>query len=191
VALAFDAKHSGAAAYNTGDFDRATEAYRAAVDANPNDPEALNNLGQMLVRTNHASEAVQYFDRAIDLSQDAWAYRFNRARAYAELQQWPQAIAGYRDAARLFPEDYATQYNLARALQANGDLPDAITAFERAIALAPGQADFHLSHGRALESARRPKDAIDAYKRYLELDPGGPDAEKVKAHITELEGVKS
>jgi tetratricopeptide (TPR) repeat protein len=191
VTVAFEERRTGAAAYNRGDTATALAGFLAAVEANPDDPIALNNLGQLLVRNGQSADAVQYFDRAITLAQGTWAYRFNRARAYAEMKEWPRAIADYREAARLFPGDYATEFNLARALQANGDLAGAIAGFERAVALAPGQADFHLSHGRALEAAKRPTDAISAYRRYLQLEPTGSEADKVKAHIAQLEGLKS
>ena len=66
------------------------------------------------------------------MSPETWALHFNRARAYGILQQWPQAVTGYREAARLFPDDYVTQFNLAKALQAAGDLPAALAAYEKA-----------------------------------------------------------
>lgn len=189
--VAVDARRSGLNAYNGGDMAGALQRFEAAAQANPRDPEALNSFAQVLVRANRAIEAIPYFDRAIELAPGTWAYRFNRARAYGEIQQWSQAIAGYRDASRLFPSDYATEYNLARALQANGELNAALAGFERAIELAPGQADFHLSYGRALEAAGRKTDAVSAYRAYLELEPAGAEAEKVKAYISQLQGVQS
>jgi tetratricopeptide (TPR) repeat protein len=186
---AIDASRAGIAAYNSGDIAGSVQEFTTAVEANPENAAALNNLGQVLVRSGRPAEAIPYFDRAIGVSGATWSYHFNRARAYGEMNAWPQAIAGYREAARLFPEDYATQFNLAKALQANGDLPDAIDAFERAVALAPGQADFHLSHGFALEAAQRPRDAAAAYRRFLELEPSSPEAEKIKARISQLEGL--
>ena len=186
---AIDASRVALAAYNSGDVAGSVEQFMTAVEANPDNAEALNNLGQVLVRTGRASEAIPYFDRALQISGDTWSYHFNRARAFGEMQLWPRAIAGYRDAARLFPDDYATQFNLAKALQANGELAEAIETFERAIVLAPGQADFHLSLGLALEAAQRPKDAAAAYSRFLELEPSSPDAEKIQARISHLEAL--
>ena len=177
----------GQQAYVSGNIDASVQQLQAAVDANPNDPRALSDLGQVLVRTGRAREAVTYLDKAASLQPDSWAYQFNRARAYAQLQEWGQAVEGYRSAARLFPDDYATQYNLAKALQASGDIGGAIAAYEKAIELAPGQSDFQLSYGLALESAKRPQDAAAAYRRYLELEPDSPQAEKVKAHLAALE----
>ena len=178
---------AGQQAYVSGNIDASVQHLQAAVDANPNDPRALNDLGQVLVRTGRAREAVTYLDKAASLKPDSWAYQFNRARAYAQLQEWGRAVEGYRAAAQLFPDDYATHYNLAKALHASGDIGAALAAYEKAIELAPGQSDFHLSYGLALETAKRPQDAAAAYRRYLELEPNSPQAEKVKAHLTALE----
>jgi tetratricopeptide (TPR) repeat protein len=121
----------GQQAYVSGNIDASVQQLQAAVDANPNDPRALNDLGQVLVRTGRAREAVAYLDKAVSLKPDSWAYQFNRARAYGQLQQWGQAVDGYQVAARLFPDDYATQYNLAKALQASGDLSSALPPMKR------------------------------------------------------------
>jgi tetratricopeptide (TPR) repeat protein len=182
-----DASRAGMVAYNGGNVAGSIEQFTAAVEANPDSADALNNLGQALVRAGRTSEAIPYFDRAIAAADRVWAYHFNRARAYAEMKQWGRAVAGYRDASRLFPNDYVTVFNLAKALQASGDLPGAIAQFERAISLAPGESDFHLAHAFALESAQRPRDAAAAYRRYLELEESAPQAEKIKARITQLE----
>jgi tetratricopeptide (TPR) repeat protein len=186
-AVSMDASRTGLAAYHRGDVAGSIEQFTAAVEADPGNADALNNLGQALVRAGRTREAIPFFDRAVAASAAVWAYHFNRARAYAQLNEWSRAVAGYRDAARLFPGDYVTAFNLARALQSNGDLPGAIAEFERAIALAPGESDFHLSLGFALETAARPRDAAAAYRRYLELQESGPQAEKIKARIAQLE----
>lgn len=178
---------AGERAYDSGNLDAALQAFQAAAAANPGDPRALNNLGQVLVRLGRAQDAVPYFDRAVQLEPDSWPYQFNRARAYAQLKEWGPAIAGYHQAAQIFPTDYATQYNLAKALQASGNVNAAVSAYEKAIALAPGQSDFQLSYGQALEAAARRQDAAAAYRRYLELEPTSPEAEKVKAHLAQLE----
>jgi tetratricopeptide (TPR) repeat protein len=178
---------AGQQAYASGNIHAALQKLQAAADANPDDVRALNDLGQVLVRSGRAREAIVYLDKAVSLEPDSWAYQFNRARAYAQLQEWGKASEGYRTAGRLFPDDYATQYNLAKALQASGEITAALAAYEKAIQLAPGQSDFQLSYGLALETAKRPRDAAAAYRRYLELEPNAPQAEKVRAHLAGLE----
>ena len=181
-----DHSRAGISAYNGGDLESATTQLKSAVDADPDNAEALNNLGQVLVRGGKARDAIGYFDRAIALAGDKWAYRFNRARAFGELKEWNQAAIGYADAARLFPDDYVTQFNLARARQQNGDLTGALEAYDKAAKLAPGQADFQLWYGQALDQSGRQQDAVAAYKKFLELEPAAPQAEKVKARLAQL-----
>jgi tetratricopeptide (TPR) repeat protein len=187
IVTSMDLSRGGLAAYAKGDVGGSVQQFTAAVEADPSNAQALNNLGQALVRSGRAREALSYFDRAIAATSSVWTYHFNRARAYGELQDWGRAVAGYRDAAGLFPEDYATAFNLARALQASGDVNGAIGEFQRAINLAPGEPEFPLSLAFALETARRPADAIRAYQRFLELQDSGPTAEKVRKRIEELE----
>jgi tetratricopeptide (TPR) repeat protein len=182
-----DLSRGGIAAYTKGDVAGSIAQFTEAVEADANNAQALNNLGQALVRAGRAREAIPHFDRAIALSSDTWTYHFNRAKAHGDLQEWPRAIASYRQAADLFPQDYATAFNLARALQANGDLGGAIEEFQRAINLAPSEPDFPLALAYALETAGRPPDAVSAYKRFLELQDSGPVAERVKQRIQELE----
>jgi Flp pilus assembly protein TadD len=181
-----DNQRSGVAAYNWGDLAAAEAKLAEAVRSDPNDARALDHLGQVLVRAGKVREAIQYFDRAIALGPDEWKYRFNRARALAELQDWSRAVAGYQDAVRLFPGDYVTHFNLAKVREASGDVTGAIESYAKAVELAPGQADFHLWHGRALDRAGRSNDAVTAYKQFLELEPDAPQAEKVKARLVEL-----
>ena len=182
-----DLSRGGLAAYAKGDVAGSVGQFTAAVEADPSNAQALNNLGQALVRSGRAREAIPYFDRAVAAASSEWTYHFNRAKAHGELQEWGSAVAGYREAARLFPDDYATAFNLARALQANGDMNGAVEQYQRAINLAPGEADFPLALAYALETAKRPTDAVKAYQRYLELQDSGPTAEKVRKRIQELE----
>jgi tetratricopeptide (TPR) repeat protein len=186
VVSSMDLSRGGLAAYAKGDVPGSVEQFTSAVEADPTNAQALNNLGQVLVRSGRAREALPYFDRAITAAGSEWTYRFNRGRAYAELKEWSRAVADYRDAARIFPDDYATAYNLARALQADGDVNGAIAEYQRAINLAPGEPDFPLALASLLETAQRPKDAVRAYERYLELQDSGSTAEKVRKRIEEL-----
>ena len=182
-----DSARAGVASYNDGDIVSALTRFTAAVESDPDNADALNNLGQALVRAGRPREAIPYFDRAVALGEGVWSYHFNRARAFSELKEWRQSIAGYTDAARLFPEDYVTHFNLARAREASGDLPGALQAYAKAAELAPGQADFHLWYAHALDLNGNGPEAVVEYRRFLELEPGASHAERVKARLAELD----
>jgi Flp pilus assembly protein TadD len=181
-----DASAIAREAYENADFSSALEQLQHAVANNPRDPEALNNLGQVLVRLGKTTEAIPYFDRAIELNPDRWSYQFNRARAAGLLEQWSECIAGYRRAQQLFPNDYVTTYNLAFALHKSGDEEGAVSEYGKAIELAPEDGPFRRALGISLERLKRNAEAAAAYGKYLELTPDAPDATQVRERIAQL-----
>jgi tetratricopeptide (TPR) repeat protein len=183
-----DASGTAAVAYKQGDFTTALEQYQTAVEKNPQDAESLSNLGQVLVRVGRIDEALPYFDRAIALIPQRWAYHFNRARALALLDRWDDAIASYTEAQRLFPDDYATTFNLGLALHSKGDENGAVREYKKAIALEPNDPSFYMALGISLERLQQPREAAAAYAEYLRTATSAPDAERVKARITQLKG---
>jgi Flp pilus assembly protein TadD len=181
-----DARRDGGGAFAAGDYASARDFYQAAVEKNPNDAEAHNNLAQALERLGRVDDAVTHFERAASLVPDKWAYRFNLAHALSAGERWDRAVAEYRQAVKLFPADYATQYNLALALYKKGDAAAAVPEFEKAIALAPNEPSFHFSLGMTYEKLNRVPDALREYRKFLEMDPLSPDAAKLKSHVEEL-----
>jgi Flp pilus assembly protein TadD len=183
-----DEAGAGATAYAAGNYASALEQFQAAVKKNPDDAEALSNLGQILVRLGRTDEAIPYFERAIEIIPQRWAYRFNLARAQGLMGKWDDAIATYREAQQLFPNDYATTFNLAMALHKKGDDAGAVAEYKKAIALDPNDASFRMALAISLEKLDRRAEAIAAYNDYLQLAPSAPDAEQVRARVAQLTG---
>ena len=181
-----DAKTGGATAYKSGDYAGAMEHYKKAVSLNPNDGDALNNLGQLLARNDNAAAAIPYLQKAVQLYPSVWAYRFNLAHAHGRLGDWSQAADDYRRARDLFPEDYVTHFNLGMALHKLGDEEGAVHVFRKGAELAPSEPSFHRSLGISYEQMSNRDEAVKSYERYLAMSPSAPDADKVKARIEEL-----
>jgi tetratricopeptide (TPR) repeat protein len=182
-----ESRRAGYAAYSMGNLTSARAKFQAAVDANPSDPEARNNLGQVLVRQDRAADALPHFDEAVRLDPQKWAYRFNRGRAYGLVDRWPDAVTEYRVAAQLFPEDYATRFNLGLALMRMKQYPEAVTELEEAVKLAPSEPSFLISLGTAYVAGDKPDRAKTVFEQFLELAPDDPDASRVKALIGALD----
>jgi tetratricopeptide (TPR) repeat protein len=184
---AMDATRSAAAAYASGDFAAAQAAAEAAVAASPEDAEARNTLGQVLVRQGRAAEALPHFDQAVRLDDQRWAYRFNRARAYGLVNRWPEAVVEYRAAAQILPDDHVTLYNLGLALLRVRDYGAAVVSLEQAVAAAPDQHDFLITLGTAYVGAAQPDRARQTFERFLELAPEHAEASKVKSLLQALD----
>lgn len=168
------------------DLATARRSYEQSLVQRPDDADALNKLGQALVRLGKIDEAIPRFERAAALAPDQWAPHFNLAHAASQLLLWDRAVAEFRRAGTLLPADYATQFDLALALHKKGDDAAAVPEFEKAAKLAPSEARVHISLAISLEKLGRIPDAVRAYRRFLEMDPGSPEAEKVRAHAEAL-----
>lgn len=93
-----------------GNNDGAEDAYREALDADPNDPEIRNNFGVFLCRQKELAEAEKYFMEAARHPN----YRTPEAA-------WTNAGACIRDQDMEKAEMY-----FRKALEANKDYPDAL-----------------------------------------------------------------
>jgi len=182
-----DLARRGAGSFRGGDFGTALEAFEAAVARHPDDPDALNNLGQTLVRLDRAADAIPRFALAVQLAPEKWAYRFNLARARGLTSDWAGAVEDYRVADRLFPDDHATLFNLALALRKAGRAAEAMPVLERVMALAPDDPSFALTTARAYDELDRRADAAATYRKFLSHSAAGPDAEAARGRLTALE----
>jgi superkiller protein 3 len=149
-----------------------------------NDPEALNNAGQVLVRLQRPAEAVPLLERAAGGEPRRWDFRFNLARALSAAGDDRRAIEQYREAARLHAGNAATHFNLGLALHRQGDEAGAVSAYRQATALASDEPAFFLALGNSLDRLGQKEEALAAYRQYIALMPDdGPDVAAVKARL--------
>jgi tetratricopeptide (TPR) repeat protein len=185
-AAALPAARAATASFKSGDYDVAVQQYRTALDREPANAEALNNLGQALLRLGRVDEALPYFKQAADLAPHRWAIRFNYGHALARTEQWEGAIAQYREAARIFPQDFGTRYNLGLALHKTGDERAAVEELRQAVSIRPDAADGQLALAISLERLESIDEAAIAYSAYLKLAPDGGAAAGVRAKLLRL-----
>jgi Flp pilus assembly protein TadD len=181
-----DPAGAGAVAYQAGDLEAAFAQYQAAIERNPQDAEAMSNLGQVLIKMGRTAEAITHFEKAVSIIPGRWAYRFNLARGLGLLGRWSDSVTSYQEAQRLFPDDYVTSFNLALALHKKGDEAAAVQEYQKAIALQPDDASFRMALAISYETLQKPAEAAAAYGEYLRLSPSAPDADKVRARIAQL-----
>jgi Flp pilus assembly protein TadD len=184
---AADFTRRGAASFRGADFASALTQFEAAVAARPDDPEALDSLGQTLVRLNRAQEAIPRLESAVRLAPAKWSYRFNLARARGLSGDWAGAVEDYRAADRLFADDHATLFNLALALRKAGRAAEAAPILERVMALAPEDPSFVLMAARTYDELDRREEAVASYRKYLSQSATGADADAARGRLARLE----
>jgi Tfp pilus assembly protein PilF len=89
---------------NTGDLGAAVDAYQHAVDLNPADPDARNNLGTMLVKTRRADEGIAQFQKILDADPSYNMARVNLGFACIQKGDLDKAVEQLREAIRREPD---------------------------------------------------------------------------------------
>jgi Flp pilus assembly protein TadD len=112
----------------------AESLYQQAVNANPQNAAALNELGLCLAREGKLEPSVQVLEQAIHLQPDKSLYRNNVATVLVEMRQDQRALGHL--AAVLNPAE--ANYNLGQLLVSRGRPGDATTYFQTALQLNPG-----------------------------------------------------
>ncbi|GIV98479.1 MAG: hypothetical protein KatS3mg057_3136 [Herpetosiphonaceae bacterium] len=119
----------------TGEYDRAIDAYSAAINLNSSDSNAYAGLGHAYLQQGSYDQAIATLNSAIELNpEDVDAY--NRlGLAYAYTHQYDRAIAAFQQAIALAPADPVLYFNLGRTYHEQANYSAAIEAYDQAIAL--------------------------------------------------------
>ncbi|HEX9630946.1 MAG TPA: tetratricopeptide repeat protein [Gemmatimonadales bacterium] len=104
----------------------AEEAYRHALQLNPDLPEALINLGRMLQAQTRLHEAEDLYRRARTVQPDLAVAVFNLGTVLDEQRRLQEAIEAYRSAVELDPEFADAHHNLSGLYDQAGN---AVAAF--------------------------------------------------------------
>ena len=98
------------------------------------------------------------------------------ASLYLQFGQIDEAVAHYRESARVKPESPAAAYNLGTALLQAGELDEAAAHLERALRLNPDYALAHNNLGAVFRLQGRLADAVRHFRRSLAIRPDDGEA---------------
>lgn len=94
---------------------------------------------------------------------------------YLQFGKVAEAVAHFRESARLRPESAAARYNLGTTLTQLGDHEEAIRHLEHALRLDPGYVAAHNSLGAALRLQGKAAEATRHFRQALQLRPDNAD----------------
>ncbi len=156
-------------------LDRETEAeeiFKQIVADHPGYGDAYRNYGVLLRDQKKFHQAVEFFDKAIQIdpsNSDIWV---QRARSRLEAEQYDKSGEELRLALQLFPGDDDLQHEMARLLFRIGEASDALPFAEAAMAAKPQDVARHVTLGVILQSMNRSTDAIRVLRKGIELANG-------------------
>ncbi|RDD42405.1 Peroxisomal targeting signal 1 receptor [Trichoplax sp. H2] len=95
--------------YNlSGDYEKAADCFRVAVDSKPDDPELWNKLGATLANSNKSEEAILAYHTALSLSPGYVRARYNLGISCINLKAYREAIEHFLIALNMQRNDYGS-----------------------------------------------------------------------------------
>ena len=113
----------------------------------PNRLASLSYLGNLYVLKGRASEAIRYYQEAVQLAPRSASAHNNLGVAFLDQGIFDEAIGHLSESLRLDPENPKAQYNLGIALTKKGRLDEAVSRFSEALRLNPDHEKAHYRMG--------------------------------------------
>jgi Flp pilus assembly protein TadD len=144
---------------------RALDSFKAAVEADKNNPEYLNNYGYLLYQNHDYDDATKYLKRAAKLSPDDPRIWNNLGLAQCRRGKFDDAFQSFVRAGG----DFSGHVNIASQLMAQGQAKEAIKHLEKAQALQPNSTDVLAKLVSLYELTGRISDAEEARRSIVAL----------------------
>lgn len=157
--------HQGIAYERKGEFDVAEQAYRAALQLDPNSVALWNALGYVQWRQELWEDAGKSFQRAIDLAPDQIDALLNFGQMLMAAGGNERALEKFQQASEIAPNDFRPLINLGDVYQRFADYESAEEAFVRAKTIAPEEADIHFKLGVMYARQKKYFEAEQSFKR--------------------------
>jgi len=157
--------------HQKGQLSQAQSLYKQVLQADPDQPDALQLLGLIEHQQGHSAVAVDLIKRAIQARPQAAMYHFNLGNTLNDMGQPEEAVSSFRTAIALQPNFPDASYNLGNTLKAMGQLDEAIASYQQALSFNPGFAEYYLKIGNALLDLGRTDEAIASYRQTISLQP--------------------
>jgi Flp pilus assembly protein TadD len=120
-----------------GQIDAAIAAWRRALELDPVDAKAHNNLGGLLLRQGKLDSAATHFTRALEANPELINARNNLGLVLLQRGRLAEAGEQFRESLRVAPESTEAHVNLGGVLLVQGRYAEAVRELREALRLEP------------------------------------------------------
>ncbi len=168
-------------------YAKSEEAYRKAVEEDPDDPGHLHGLAQALMAQNKYAEALEQYKRLTQIEPSTAENFLRMAQLYRELGKFDEAESSLLHAKQIAPASLEVLYNEALLYEEQGRFDDAVKVLNDAINGMKGQkGEGEASNGSALSilyeqlghAYREQENFPAAIRTFQEMAKLGPDAQR-------------
>jgi Flp pilus assembly protein TadD/parvulin-like peptidyl-prolyl isomerase len=152
-------------------LDEAILEYKKAIDINPNDAKARNNLGLAYYDKGMLDEAILECKKAIDINPNDAKAHCGLGLAYYDKGMLDEAILEYKKAIDINPNDAMAHCGLGIAYGEKGMFDEAVLECKKAIDINPNDAKARNNLGLAYYDKGMLDEAILEYKKAIDINP--------------------
>jgi tetratricopeptide (TPR) repeat protein len=120
-----------------GDVTKSLELFKKAAETDPNNLQAVYNLGLVLLMTQQWKRAADALQRVIAIDPGHQSAHLWLGTAYASVGEFGDAEAALRQALKINPQDAQALFNLGIVAHKQGRLEDAEDVLHQALKIAP------------------------------------------------------
>lgn len=162
----------------TDALERDVYAWRQATEQRPEDDQAFTGLGLALIQVDREGEALDAFERAIELNDENWV-SLMQVGVLVSDDDPARASELLGRSAEFAPDGSKTLPLVAHGdlLVEQGAMDEARRAYQLAIVDSPFIVESHLGLARVLEETGDLKGALQEYEEAAKFDPGNPEIE--------------
>jgi len=180
---------SGYDALQAGNFTEAVTLLKRAVELEPKDQAAWNNLGRAYMSLRQTDAAIDAFEKQIAVNPfDQYAYN-NLGRAHVVNRDYDKAEAAFLKQLEVNPLDKYTPANLGALYLERRSYDRAAEQFERGIALNPEDSWLQFQAGKAYLNLKQIDKATAAFDRAVTQSPN-PSTWNNIAYELSLQGIQ-
>jgi len=170
----------------------AGQTFERVLQLEPSYPDTLpntwNNLGLLAARQGRMSEAVECFQKGLQLSPDHPIALLNLGNAYRQMKQWSNAQNVLEAAVGARPDDPEANYSLGMVFAQLNDSGRAYEYLETALKFRPDYPEALNNLGILYLRTRRREKAVASFERSIRVAPGFDQAYLNLARVYALEG---
>ncbi|MCA3575300.1 MAG: tetratricopeptide repeat protein [Aestuariivirga sp.] len=162
--------------HQAGQLREAIALYRAVLQRDARNFDALQLLGLCLYQNGEPQEALKHLDAALGLRRDVASVFNHRGIVRRALGRPAEALGDFDAALALKPGLADALYNKGNALKDLGRLNEAQTCYERALEHQPGRFEILMNLAGVLGEGGRHHDALTRYEEAIARNPLAAEA---------------
>ncbi len=159
-----------------GEYLEAKKHFFNLLQEDPNNIEILNTIGLIFANEENYIKAIEFFSKAISISDNVKFIKYNRGLSYHKLNQLDNALIDYSDEIKINPNYPDVWYNRAIIYEKLFNYEESIKNYDTVISLNPNNKEAFHNKGLVLISLNKYQESIQCFDSAILIDSDYQDS---------------